>query len=68
MDIFFQASYVCGRLLFEQASADGGGLLALMEIDPLANLATSAGGLDEGKPVARGRVTLLRDDFNHVAI
>ena len=37
-------------------------------MNPLANLAARARSVDEGKPVARRRVALLRDDFDHVAI
>src|SRR5208282_6532754 len=53
---------------FEQAAADVGGLYALMEIDPLANLAARARGVNEREPIARRLVTLLRDDLDHVAI
>ena len=65
---FLQAHAGLPRFLFEQLPADVGGLLALVEMNPLANLAARARGVNKREPVARGRVALLRDDFDHVAI
>ena len=65
---FLQADALLARFLFEQAAADVGGLLALVEIDPLADLAAGAGGLHKGEPIAAGAVAGLRDDLDDVAI
>ncbi len=65
---FLQADAGVARFFFEQAAADVGGLFALVEIDPLANLAARARGVNEREPVARRLVALLRDDLDDVAV
>src|SRR5579863_5445105 len=56
------------RCALEQAPADGGGFLALVRVNPMANFAAAARGLHKLQPVAAGTVALLRDDFDHIAI
>src|SRR5208282_3925286 len=43
------------RFLFQQAAAEFCGLLAFVQVDPVANFAAGAGAVDEAEPVAAGR-------------
>src|SRR5271163_421184 len=65
---FLQADTRLPRFLLKQLAPDIGGLLTLVQMNPLADLAARARSLDEREPVARRPVSLLRDDINDVAI
>src|SRR5271168_163230 len=53
---------------FQQFAAEVGGLVAFVQVDPVADFAAGARAAHEAEPVAAGRVVLLRDDLDHVAI
>ena len=65
---FLQAASRLPRFALEQAASDFGGLLALDEVDPLADFAARARSAHEVQPVAAGHVAFLREDFDHIAV
>src|SRR4029077_1932549 len=65
---FLQADAAATRFLLEHAAAHGDGFFALVQIDPVADLAAGAGGLNETEPVAAGGVAFLGEDFDDVAV
>jgi len=64
---FLEAAAEVARFLFQQPLAHFHGFFALLQIDPMADLAARVRGFGEAKPVAAGRMTFLRQDFNDVA-
>jgi len=65
---FFQAKAGLACFLINQSAADFGGLHALVKINPLADLAPRTGSVHETEPVTGRFVTLLRENFDHIAI
>ena len=63
-----ERDFVFARFALQQLAADFDGALALMLVEPVLDFVAGARALDEGEPVAAGRVAVLRDDFDDVAV
>src|SRR3984893_5810317 len=64
---FLKAAAEVARFLFQQALPHLHGFFALLQIDPMTDLAARVRGLGEAEPITAGGVTFLCEDFHDIA-
>ena len=64
---FLQAAAEVAGIFLQKLLPHFRGFFALVQVDPLADLAAGVRRLDEAEPVAAGRVAFVGENFDHVA-
>ena len=63
-----QRDFVLAGFAIKKFAADFNGALTLMLIEPVFDFVACAGALGKGEPIAAGRVAVLSQDFDDIAV